>query len=744
MYLASNFLGKGTFCHFLLYISWQIIIIYLHSFIKQSNSLEEIKLSFCANENILNKPVHCIKGVGQNREKILNKLGIYTIEDMISYFPRQYEDRTNIKKIIELQDGEACCFKGMVISPAVENKIRKSLSVIKVRVQDETGVIVATWFNQPYIKNIINIGQKYIFYGKIHRTFNMIEAHNPLFDKYSQDGVRNTCMIAPVYASASKISQQTIRNIISNALKMIGDKIQDPIPEWIRNKYNLVGYNHALKSIHFPENIKECELARKRLVFEELYILQMALINIKKCLKDNYTGIIFHSIEDDIKTFTQTLPFKLTNAQKRVVKEICQDMQSGQVMNRLVQGDVGSGKTAVAAISLYIACINGYQGAMMAPTEILAEQHFRFLQSVFKPFGLKTALLTGSINKKTRNQILENIKTGDINVVIGTHALIQDSVAFNKLGLVITDEQHRFGVRQRASLLSKGHNPHVLVMTATPIPRTLALILYGDLDISIIDELPPGRKPVNTYCVGEAMRERVYEFIAKKVKEGRQVYIVCPAIEETEDEQSLKDIKSAHNHAYELSTEIFKEFRVGLIHGRMNLKEREHVMKDFAEGEIDILVSTTVIEVGVDVPNACIMVVENAERFGLSQLHQLRGRVGRGNHESYCILFSESKSKICKQRLKIISSTNDGFEISEQDLKLRGPGEFFGTMQHGLPEFKIANLYKDMDILRMAQEAAELTFKNDPVLEKGEHMLIKNKIQYILETKLIKKECCIF
>lgn len=706
--------------------------------------MEEIDLSSCTNENILNNPVHCIKGVGQNREKALNELGIYTLGDILTYFPRQYEDRTNIKKIMELQDGESCCFIGMVVSPAVENKIRKSLSVTKIRVQDETGIIVATWFNQPYIKNILSIGQKYVFFGKIHRTFNMIEVHNPLFDKFSGNNAKNTCLIAPVYSSSSKLSQQIIRNIVRNALAMTGNEVEDAVPGWIRDKYGLAAYSFALKNIHFPESQNECEIARRRLVFEELYILQVALMSIKKRLKDNFKGIIFDKNKQEIFRFIEILPFKLTNAQKRVVKEICEDMESGHVMNRLVQGDVGSGKTVVAAIALYNTFINGCQGALMAPTEILAEQHYRFLQSVFNPFGVKTVLLTGSTNKKSRNEILKHIRSGDANIVVGTHALIQDSVAFDNPGLVITDEQHRFGVRQRASLLAKGNNPHVLVMTATPIPRTLALILYGDLDISIIDELPPGRKPVQTYCVGEAMRKRVFDFIAKKVREGRQIYIVCPAIEETEDEDSYQDIKFAQTYAYKLSTEDFKEFRVGLMHGRMNLKERDSVMKDFVDGKIDILVCTTVIEVGVDVPNACVMVIENAERFGLSQLHQLRGRVGRGTHESYCILFSENKSKICKERLKIISSTNDGFAISEQDLKLRGPGEFFGTMQHGLPKFKIANLYKDMDILKLAQEAAELTFKFDPLLEKQEHILLKNKIKDILETKLEKKECCVF
>ena len=535
--------------------------------------------------------------------------------------------------------------------------------------------------------------------------------------------MKNTCRIIPVYPATANLTQNIIRGVIGNAIGSVAEVLEEFIPECIRERYNLCDIKYSIQNIHFPKSEEDFKNARYRLVFEELFLLQLGLLNIKNSFGEDKAGIKFNRASE-MDDFMESLPFKLTNAQNKVYQEIVQDMESTKIMNRLVQGDVGSGKTIVAALALFKAVKNGYQGTLMVPTEILAEQHYRSLKELFEKFNISTEILTGSQTKKQKTEILGRIERGETDVVIGTHALIQDTVNFKNLGLVITDEQHRFGVRQRAILSQKGNNPDILVMTATPIPRTLALILYGDLDISIIDELPPGRKPIETFAVDNSMRNRINNFIRKKVSEGRQVYIVCPLVEESDTIEAKSAMETADN----IANNDFSDLSVGLLHGKMKPKDKDAVMKDFVEGKIDILVSTTVIEVGVNVPNATVMVIENAERFGLAQLHQLRGRVGRGKHQSYCILYNNGKSKISAERMKVMQKTNDGFIISEKDLELRGPGEFFGTRQHGIPDLKIANLYRDMDILKLSQEAALDIMGQDRNMEKDEHLGLKKKV----------------
>ncbi|HOQ01151.1 MAG TPA: ATP-dependent DNA helicase RecG [Acetivibrio clariflavus] len=682
-------------------------------------------------KELLKMDVQKVKGVGQARAKHLHKLGIYSVEDIITYYPRDYEDRSRLKKIGELEDGESCAFEGIIASRVTEHRFRKGLTMYKVLIKDETGAITATWFNQHYIAKVLRPGERYIFFGKISGKYRNLEVQNPVYEKLEDGRAKNVLKIVPVYPSTADLSQNTIRGVISKALELVDGKLTEFLPEKTLREYRLSEINYSVQQIHFPRSEEDFKNARYRLVFEELFILQLCLLSVKKAFENNNKGIEFSKVPE-MEDFIKSLPFKLTDAQRKVFEEIERDMESSNVMNRLVQGDVGSGKTVVAAMALFKAVRNGYQGALMVPTAILAEQHYQLISSLMEPFGINTALLTGNQTKKQKNEILDGIRSGKIDILIGTHALIEDNIEFMKLGLVITDEQHRFGVRQRALLSKKGEAPDVIVMTATPIPRTLALILYGDLDISIIDELPPGRKPVKTYAVDESMRDRINGFIRKEVSEGRQVYIVCPLVEESSEIEA----KSAVQHAKDIAEKDFRELRVGLLHGKMKSKEKEEVMKKFVDGEIDILVSTTVIEVGVNVPNASIMVVENAERFGLAQLHQLRGRVGRGKHQSYCILYSDGKSHVCRERMKIMQKTNDGFLISEKDLELRGPGEFFGTRQHGIPELKIANLYKDIDILKKAQEAALKLISEDRNLEKEENYGLKLKMLEILNEKL--------
>lgn len=682
-------------------------------------------------KTILGKSVQYVKGVGEARARLFHKLGLYTVEDIVGHFPREYEDRSELKKIARLIDGESCSFEGVVASKVTESRPRRGLSIYKVIVRDETGAIEVLWFNQHYIKNIFKIGHRFVFYGKISKGLKSLQVQSPVYEKADNKELKNTCRIVPIYPSTNDLTQNVIRTLINSALGLVAGKMEEVLPEAVRNKYCLSEINYSLANIHFPKSDEDFHNARKRLVFEELFLLQLGLLYIKRSFGEQKSGICFKKVEET-ENFIEGLPFKLTGAQRKVFAEIESDMESSNIMNRLVQGDVGSGKTIVAVLAIYKAIKNGYQASLMVPTEILAEQHYRSIVRLFENYGINTAILTGSRTAKQKKSILESVKSGETHLVIGTHALIEECVEFKNLGLVITDEQHRFGVRQRAVLAKKGRNPDVLVLTATPIPRTLALILYGDLDISIIDQLPPGRKPIETYAVDNSMRERINNFIRKKVAEGRQIYIVCPLIEESETIEA----KSAKEMAERIAGEDFSDLNVGLVHGKMKQKDKEAIMKGFMEGRIDILVSTTVIEVGVDVPNATVMVIENSERFGLAQLHQLRGRVGRGEHQSYCILYNEGKSGVSRERMKVMQKTNDGFVISEKDLDLRGPGEFFGTRQHGLPELKIANLYKDIDTLKTSQEAALLLLKKDPHLKSTANLRLKEYLKEKFGDKL--------
>lgn len=680
----------------------------------------------------LKQSVQYVKSVGPAKAALLNTLNIYTIEDLLTYFPRDYEDRTKVKNIAEVVNGEEITIVARVVSEVTINRIRKNMTVIKAIVEDNTGRCTITWFNQTYIKQQLKRGGTYKFFGKISNEFNHIEMKSPVFDPV--DVSKNTGKIMPIYPTTYKLSQTAIRQAVENALNMVNNQLEETLPSYLLQEYNLLNLQNSLTQIHFPTEPTLRMQARKRLVFEELLTMQLALLELKGTTEKN-KGITFNQ-NVKMSHIINTLPFKLTKAQLRVLEEIDKDMESEKPMNRLLQGDVGSGKTVVSIIAAYKAVKSGYQSAIMAPTAILATQHMQEFSKILEPLGIKCELLLGATTEKNKKIILEKLQNGEIDVLIGTHALITDTVTFKNLGLVVTDEQHRFGVKQRTAIAAKGNNPDTLVMTATPIPRTLALILYGDLDISIIDELPPNRKKIETYAVTKNMEERINNFIKKNINEGRQIYVVCPLVEEKEeiDDENTKDLKAVKEWTKIYKEQIFPEYKVECVYGKMKPKEKDEIMQKFKNGEIDILVSTTVIEVGVNVPNANIMVVENADRFGLAQLHQLRGRVGRGQHQSYCILKYNSKcSQVGKERMKIMQQTNDGFIIAEKDLELRGTGEFFGTKQHGIPEFKIANLFVDMPLLKSVQSVA-LQIENE---DKG-LMLEKNKkLRTLVDNKLM-------
>ena len=669
----------------------------------------------------LKKDVKYVKGVGPNRVKLLNKLNIFTLGDLITYYPKGYEDRSKPKNMLECIDGEEALIEAIVVNRMTEIRL-KGKTMYKLQVRDESGIGTAIWFNQSYLKNKFQVGKKYKFYGKISNAFGKITIQSPVFDEEEKNN--NTGKIIPIYPLTYQLSQNVLRKIIENGLKEVEGGLQETLPSYLLEEYHLQNLQQAMKHIHFPNEFKDFTIARKRLVFEELLSTQLALLELKNMSLTEGNGIAFHE-EAKMSDIIHQLPFRLTGAQRRVLEEIDTNMESPKAMNRLLQGDVGSGKTVIAMCAAYKAVKSGYQAAIMAPTAILATQHLENFQKMLANTGIRVELLISGITKKKKEDILHRLANGEIDILIGTHAIIEDNVVFSKLGLVVTDEQHRFGVKQRTRIVEKGQNPDVLVMTATPIPRTLALILYGDLDISIIDELPPNRKKVDTFAVSKKMEDRINNFIREQIKEGRQAYVVCPLVEENEE----MDLKSVEKLYEKYKKEVFPDYRVEYIHGKMKPKEKDEIMTKFKAGGIDVLISTTVIEVGVDVPNANIMVIEDAERFGLAALHQLRGRVGRGEYKSYCILKYEGKGEVVRKRMKVMCETNDGFVISEKDLELRGSGDFFGTMQHGLPEFKIANLFEDMEILKSVQSVAIKIMSDDPKLEKEKNKLLKDLIK---------------
>lgn len=670
----------------------------------------------------LDKDVKYVKTVGPNRVKLLNKLNIYTLKDLIEYYPRDYEDRSKPKNLYECTDGEEVLIETMAAGRITEmHKGRMTIS--RLIVKDQTGTCYITWFNQGYLRDKFQPGRMYRFFGKISNKNGRLEMNSPVYDEIDQS--KNTGKIIPIYPLTYELKQNTLRKIIENGLAEVKGKLPETLPEYILKENNLWDINNTIERIHFPIEFSDFNKARERLVFEELLTTQLALLKLKNNYEHETDGIQF-SKDVYMSDVINILPFKLTKAQLRVLEEIDRDMESNKPMNRLLQGDVGSGKTVVAMIAAYKAVKSGYQATIMAPTAILASQHLESFQGILEELGIKTELLISSVTKKKKSEILEKLQSGEIDILIGTHAILEENVVFKNLGLVVTDEQHRFGVKQRGTIASKGQNPDVIAMSATPIPRTLALILYGDLDISIIDELPPNRKKIETYAVRKNMEERVNNFIRKQITEGRQAYIVCPLVEENEDMEGLQSVIEL---AERYQKETFSEYKVAYLHGKMKPKEKDEIMERFKNGEIQILIATTVIEVGVNVPNSSIMVVENAERFGLAQLHQLRGRVGRGEYQSYCILKYEGNSETIKQRMKVMCDTNDGFIISEKDLELRGSGDFFGTEQHGLPEFKIANLFEDIAVLKKVQRLALKIMEDDPLLEKEKNAKLNNLVK---------------
>jgi len=672
-------------------------------------------------ELTVDTPLTQLPGVGEVRGKKLEKLGLRRVGDFLHFYPRDYEDRRQVWTIRKAPLEGKVCVRAMAAQKPALTRVRGGLELVRFQAVDESGSLWVTFFNQVYVQRAIQPGEEYIFYGAVEQQGSRRSMTNPIFERADRQAM--TGQIIPVYPLTAGISNHLMVSLARQAADVCAGQVRETLPAGLRREYQLAGAEYACRNIHFPPSFEELEVARRRLCFEELFYLSMGLALLRGRRQDD-SGAALPALE--LSDFTALLPFRPTPAQQKVMEEISRDLSQSRPMNRLVQGDVGSGKTAVAAYAAWRTIRSGYQAALMAPTEVLAEQHAKSLKALLEPAGIRVGLFLGSAAAKEKREARQALISGEIQLAVGTHALLSEGVEFQNLALVIADEQHRFGVGQRSALAQKaGRPPHVLVMSATPIPRTLALIVYGDLDISVIDQLPPGRTPVKTYIIGEDKRARLYNFVRKLVGEGRQAYLVCPAVE-GEEEQNLKSVKA---YAKQLQTEVFPNLRVDLLHGKMRPKEKERVMAAFAAGETQVLVSTTVIEVGVDVPNAALMVVENAERFGLSQLHQLRGRVGRGSHESFCVLVTASRNPDARARLKTLASTADGFKIAEEDLKLRGPGDFFGSRQHGLPQLKVADFSGDMRVLHQAQEAARALLERDRTLSQPEHAPLLERVR---------------
>jgi ATP-dependent DNA helicase RecG len=672
--------------------------------------------------SVLNQPVQYLKGVGPKRSETLGRLGIHTIYDMLHYFPRDYKDRTRIQKISEAKLGGEITIQGKVlgVNPRVA---RNRIHILEVFVGDETGTVAATWFNQPFLTKKFRIGDILFLHGKVG-AYKYLQLLSPEFEIISEDEVNvKGGEIIPVYPLTESISHIHFRKIMRDVVNSFSDYIEEILPAKVIRRNQLIPLKSALKDIHFPKSFDCLKDAKYRLVYNELFILEIAMALRRRCIKEE-RGISFRVGTNVDSHIRKLIPFNLTGAQERVINEIKEDMRSDKPMNRLLQGDVGSGKTVVAIYAVLVAIANGYQTALMAPTEILAEQHYQTIQKYLANSHVRVCLLTGKTNTRQRKSELQQIADGNINLVVGTHALIEEAVNFKQLGLVVVDEQHKFGVVQRLKLKEKGSCPDMLIMTATPIPRTLSLTVFGDLDISVIDEMPPGRTPIKTILVPKDDEKEAYNFIQSEIQKGRQAFIVYPLVEESK----VFNLKSATAEAKRLQNEVFPALKIGLLHGQMKPAEKEKVMSDFKERQYDVLVSTIIIEVGIDVTNATIMVVEHAERFGLSQLHQLRGRIGRGSEQSHCLLFGDPKTPEARERLKIMAKTNDGFKIAEMDFRLRGPGEFFGTRQHGLPELKISDLLRDFSILKQVRKDAFEIVAEDTHLASQAHLKIKQKI----------------
>ena len=665
----------------------------------------------------LSDDIEVLKGVGPKKAQQLHGLGLGSLFDLLTHFPRSYEDQSSITPIGRLEAGARATVAGVITGLQEKRAGRRGMVILTATISDGTGFLQLTWFNQKFLKQKLKTGRRIFASGRTAYAYGgqgqLAMSQMTSFEIVEDEGadMEAKCGILPVYSAGENVKQSMLRALTEQLLGLAESgqlAVPEVIPEGVRQQYGLLPRLQACRQIHYPEDRQQVEKARYRLAFEELYLIQYGLMLLKKRRQERQQGIRFASCGSLTGGVLSSLPFRLTDDQQNAWQDICNDMERPVPMRRLVQGDVGSGKTVIAMLALVKAVENGFQGAMMAPTEILARQHFESFSGALEPLGIRVALLSGRLTKKQKQEMYDRLAAHDIDIVIGTHALIQEDVSFANLGLVVTDEQHRFGINQRAVLEKKGRLvPDVLVMTATPIPRTLTLTVYGDLEVSLIRQLPPGRKPVRTFVRGRDRRELIYKFVLEEIKKGRQAYVVCPLIEMNED----SGLSSAQEVYEELTSGIFYGIKCGLVHGKLKQKEKEELMQEFYEGRIRLLVATTVIEVGVNVPNASIMVVENAQRFGLAQLHQLRGRIGRGEYASYCIFVAEERTEAARQRMAIMESTTDGFLLAEEDLKLRGPGQFFGSMQHGLPDLKIADVAQDIDILLRARQAAMETVK---------------------------------